>query len=113
MRVVRNEKTVRQLVSGLLIVALSVATAPFSFADVKKLTLLGTVTTTAGAIQLRGVPVAVEGTLFSGDRISSCSKASARVTLAQGPQLVLGPNTDLTVEKNGSSLKIVVRAGYV
>jgi hypothetical protein len=27
--------------------------------------------------------------------------------------LVLGPNTDLTVEKNGSSVKIVVRAGYV
>jgi len=64
-----------------------------------------------GAVQLRGIPVSGEGTLFAGDRIETSGEAYARIFLTDGPQLELWTDTDVRVDRDASGVRVSMNAG--
>jgi hypothetical protein len=70
-------------------------TTPLSAADFGK-TALGSVSA-VGNVQLRGISISQEGTLFAGDSIRAADKAYAKVLLKKGSKIEVGEKTEITV----------------
>jgi ferric-dicitrate binding protein FerR (iron transport regulator) len=66
-----------------------------------------------GAVQLRGVPISSEGTLFNGDRIETSGDAYVKVQFTDGSQLELGDDTDVRVDVGESTLQVAMNRGRV
>ena len=84
-------------VAVLLSVLLMVYTLPLSAADgTSRATSIGQVSA-RGAVDLRGVRISDDGTLFSGDRMNVGSGAYATVALKAGPRIEADSGSDVTV----------------
>jgi len=96
----------------ILSVLLVTYTLPLSAADVNSRGSIGSVTA-IGAVDLRGVRISGDGTLFSGDRMNVGSGAYAKVALGAGPNLEVGAGSDVTVSREADSVQVQMASGNV
>src|SRR5438477_2285420 len=67
--------------------------------------------TSVGSVQLRGVTVSNEGTLFSGDRLNVGAGSFASVLAGNGQKLSVGANSDVVVSREGDDTHITMVSG--
>jgi len=96
----------------LLVVLLVVTTMPLSAADVSRAASIGQVSAN-GAVDLRGVRISGDGTLFSGDRMNVGSGGYARVALGAGPRIEVGAGSDVTVTRESDKVQVTMASGNV
>jgi hypothetical protein len=72
--------------------------------------VLGSVSA-VGNVQLRGLTISQEGTLFAGDSIRAYQKAYAKVFLEKGSKLELDEQTDLKVNRDSQGVSIAMNTG--
>lgn len=100
-------------VTLLLVFLLVVYTMPLSAANgTSRATSIGQVSA-IGVVDLRGVRINGDGTLFSGDRVNVGAGAYARVTLGAGPKLEVGSGSDVTVTRESDSVQVNMASGNV
>ena len=107
----RSHNTTTRSIALVLVVLLTVCNLPLLAAD-KTSSTIGSVSS-AGNVQLRGVALSNEGTLFSGDRLSVGAGSYARVTAASGQKLEIGANSDVVVSREGNNTDLQMASGNV
>lgn len=96
-----------------LAIALTVGTMPLSAADFNSPNApMGSVSST-GSVQLRGVGIKGEGTLFSGDRLNVGAASYAKLTLDGGPKVEVGAGSELTVSRDANGVDLQMKSGTV
>src|SRR5689334_19812674 len=94
-----------------LVGLLTFCTLPLSAAD-KTASSIGSVTST-GSVQLRGIGLSNDGTLFSGDRLNVGPGSYARVVAGTGQKLEIGANSDVVVTRDGNNTTLQMASGNV
>jgi hypothetical protein len=103
----------RKLVAVALVLTTVLVTMPVSAADFSTpKTVIGSVSA-VGPVELRGVGISQEGTLFAGDSIRSGQKGYAKVLLGTGSKIELAEKTDVRVNRDAEGLKIAMNTGTV
>ena len=74
--------------------------------------VIGSVTS-VGSVQLRGVDIAKDATLFAGDVVTSRGDGYAKLTLRSGHSAELGANTAVTIGEIGSVVQLALASGSV
>jgi len=102
---------------GLMAVALILTTIcvtmPLSAADFSTTrTVIGSVSV-VGPVELRGVGISQEGTLFSGDSIRSREKGYAKVLIGTGSKIELNEKTNVSVNRDNRGVQIAMNSGTV
>jgi len=101
------------MVAVALVITTTFITLPVSAADfTTKKSLIGSISA-VGPVELRGVNISQEGTLFEGDHIRAGHKAYAKVLLATGSKLELNEKTDVSLNRDAQGIKIAMNAGTV
>src|SRR5262249_19342023 len=101
----------RKMVAVALTLTTVFITTPVSAVDFSTpKSVVGSVTA-AGPVELRGIGISQEGTLFAGDNIRSRQKGYAKILLATGSKMELGEQTDLSVNRDTDGIKIAMNAG--
>jgi len=101
----------RRVVAVALVVTTTLITMPVSGADFSaKRSVLGSVSA-VGPVELRGISISTEGTLFSGDSIRSREKGYAKVLLGSGSKIELSEKTDVSVNSDVQGVKIAMNGG--
>jgi hypothetical protein len=90
---------------------LIVQTVPLSAAEPSRASI-GSVSA-VGMVDLRGVAISGDGTLFSGDRMNVGSGAYAKVALTAGPKIEVDANSDVTVTKEDGNVLVRMASGNV
>lgn len=72
--------------------------------------LVGSVSV-AGPVQLRGVRIAREGTVFSGDTIDTDTDAWASLALTSGQHMELGSDTEVQVTSVDGAVRVAMNSG--
>jgi len=90
---------------------IGLVTMPVSGADFSSAkSVMGSVSA-VGPVELRGVGISQEGTLFVGDRIRSGQNSYAKVLFASGSKIELSEKTDVTVNRDAEGVKIAMNTG--
>jgi len=96
-----------------LLFSTALVTAPVSAAELAAPhASLGSVSG-VGPVSLRGVSVAQEGTIFSGDELQVGSKGYAKVMLVAGHRLELGADTKINIRQSEKNIVIQIKSGNV
>ncbi len=103
---------VERLIASTLVAVMVMFTMPVSAAEFGARDILGSVTA-FGPVELRGVAISQEGTLFAGDRILAHGDAYAKVSLTGGQSFELRENTELTVSDDGAVAQLAMVSGTV
>jgi hypothetical protein len=103
----------RRMVAVALVLTMTFITMPVSAADLASpRPAIGSISA-VGSVELRGLGISQEGTLFAGDSIRAHSKAYAKVLLEKGSKLELSEKTDLKVNRDAQGVQIAMNAGTV
>jgi hypothetical protein len=101
----------KKLVAVALVFTTVLVTLPVSAADFSsRKSVLGSVSA-VGPVELRGVGISQEGTLFAGDRIRAGQKGYAKVLLGTGSKIELAEETDVNIDRDGQGVKIAMNGG--
>jgi hypothetical protein len=96
-----------------LVVLMVVYTIPVSAEEVgSRAASIGSVSA-IGSVELRGVGIDGDGTLFSGDRMKVGSRAYARVALGAGRNFEVASGSDVTITREANSIQIHMASGNV
>ena len=74
--------------------------------------VLGSVSA-VGSVDVRGVGIAQEGTLFAGDSIRSHENGYAKVLVGTGSKIELYKNTDVRMNRDAKGVKIAMTTGTI
>jgi len=86
---------------------------PLSGADFSKSNpVIGSVKA-AGSVELRGVQISREGTLFAGDTIRTRTDGYARLVLSSGDKIEVAQNTDVNVNRDAQGVQIAMNTGVL
>jgi hypothetical protein len=66
-----------------------------------------------GSVDLRGVAIAGDGTVFSGDRLNVAPGAYAKVALGAGPKIEVDGGSDVTITRTGDNVQVQMASGNV
>jgi hypothetical protein len=99
----------QSLVALALVFTTTVVTMPLSAADYSK-SMLGSVNA-LGSVELRGIGISQEGTLFAGDNVRTRANGHANLLLSTGDKIEVAPNTDVNVNRDAQGVKIAMNAG--
>jgi hypothetical protein len=103
----------RRIVAVVLVFSTALITLPVSAADFTSAkSVIGSVSG-VGPVELRGVGISQEGTLFAGDRIRAGQKGYAKVLLGTGSKIELSELTDVNINRDGQGIKIAMNTGTV
>jgi hypothetical protein len=103
----------RKLVAAALVLSTALVTMPLSAADFStSKSVVGSVRA-VGPVQLRGVGISQEGTLFAGDSIRADQKGHAKILLGTGSKIELSEKTDLNVDRDAQGVKIAMNTGAI
>src|SRR5439155_4294063 len=97
-----------------LLLTTTLITMPLSGADFPNPArpVIGSVSA-VGPVDLRGIRISEEGTLFAGDSIRAEVKGYAKVLLGDSGKIELAENTDINVNHDDRGVKIAMNAGTV
>jgi hypothetical protein len=98
--------------TALSLVLLLTFTLPLTAADKTAHATIGSVSS-VGSVQLRGVALSTDGTLFSGDRLNVGPGSYARVIAGTGHKLEVGSNSDVVVSREGDNTNLEMASGNV
>ena len=102
----------RRLVAATLVLMTVFVTMPVSAADFSTTkTVIGSVSA-VGPVELRGIAISQEGTLFAGDSIRTNQKGLAKVLLGSG-KIELLEKTSISVNRDAQGVKIAMNAGII
>jgi hypothetical protein len=102
-----------RIVALALVLTTTCLTMPVSAADLyKPKPVLGSVSAT-GRVEVRGISITEENTLFAGDSIKSLDKAYAKVLLRNGSKLELAEKTEIHVQPEGDVVQIAMTTGMM
>jgi hypothetical protein len=85
---------------------------PLSAAEISRAASIGQVSAN-GAVDLRGVRINGDGTLFSGDRMNVGSGGYAKIALGSGPRVEVGAGSDVTVTREADKVQVNMASGNV
>jgi len=103
----------RRIVAVALVLTTTFITMPLSAADFSSAKpVIGSISV-VGAVDLRGVRMSQEGTLFAGDSIRAHDKGYAKILLGTGSKIELSEKTDLSVNRDAQGVKIAMNTGTV
>jgi len=106
-----NEGLVRSITALLLVFFLMIPAMPISAAESSSIAeVLGSVSG-AGNLQLRGVAVDHEGTLFAGDDLRAGVKSHAKVILKNGSKVELFSDTRCVVSRVNQGIELNLLSG--
>jgi hypothetical protein len=88
-KVMRMQRKITQVIALSLVVLTVLSTTPVTAAELTSKNNIGSVSA-VGAVQLRGVPINSEGTLFSGDPLNVGASSYAKLVLTEGPKVEVG-----------------------
>jgi hypothetical protein len=101
----------RQVVAVALVATIGLVTMPVSAADFSSTrSVIGSVSA-VGPVELRGIGISQEGTLFGGDHIRSGQNSYAKVLFGTGSKVELSEKTDVTVNRDAEGVKIAMNGG--
>jgi len=101
----------RRMVAVALVFSTVLITMPVSAADfTTPRSVIGSVSA-VGPVELRGVGISQEGTLFAGDRIRAGQKGYAKVLLGTGSKIEISEQTDVNVGRDTQGVKIAMNTG--
>jgi hypothetical protein len=101
----------RRLTAVALVLSIAFITMPVSAADFStRNSAIGSVSA-VGLVDLRGVGISQEGTLFAGDSVRAHEKGFANVLLGTGSKIELSEKTDITVNRDAQGVKIAMNTG--
>jgi hypothetical protein len=96
------------LVASTVLITMPVSAADFSTAK----SVIGSISA-VGPVELRGVSISQEGTLFAGDSIRAGQKGYAKVLLGSGIKVELSEKTDVKFNRDAQGVKIAMNTGIV
>jgi hypothetical protein len=103
----------RKLLAVALLLTTTLITMPVSAADFSTpKAVIGSVSA-VGSVDLRGVGISQEGTLFSGDTIRANEKGYAKVLLGTGSKIELYEKTAVNVTRDAQGVKIAMNTGTI
>jgi hypothetical protein len=103
----------QQFTAVTLVLLLITYTMPLSASDPQSKQALGSVNV-VGSVELRGIPLRTEGTLFAGDQIRVNDGGYAKLLFANGQKLEAGPKTLFVVTgRAGGTIEVELRSGKV
>src|SRR5437764_1284409 len=103
----------RRIVAVALVLTTTFITMPLSAADFSTTRpVIGSVSV-VGSVDLRGVGISQEGTLFAGDSISAHEKGYAKVLLGTGSKIELSEKTSVRVNRDSQGVLIAMNSGLV
>jgi hypothetical protein len=103
----------RKTIAVALVFSTLLVTMPVTAADFgNSKSVIGSVSA-VGPVELRGVGISQEGTLFSGDRIRAGQKGYAKVLLGTGNKIELQEKTDVSINRDAKGIQIAMNAGTV
>lgn len=108
----RSHNTSSRMTALSLVFLLTFCTLPLSAADKTAHATIGSVSS-VGSVQLRGVALSNDGTLFSGDRLNVGPGSYARVLAGTGHKLEVGANSDVVVSREGDNTNLQMASGNV
>ncbi len=96
-----------------LVLTTTLVTLPVSASDLSSpKPVLGSVSV-VGLVEVRGVLISQEGTLFPGDSIRSREKGYAKILFGSGSKVELAEKTDINVNPDSQGVKIAMNTGNV
>src|SRR5215470_4628776 len=102
----------RRLIAATLVLMTVFVTMPVSASDFStSKTVIGSVSG-VGLVELRGIAISQEGTLFPGDTIRSGQKGFAKVLLGGG-KIELLEKTSINVHRDAQGVKVAMNAGMI
>jgi hypothetical protein len=103
----------RRIVALTMVLMTALVTMPLSAADFStSKSVIGSVSA-VGPVELRGIGISQEGTLFPGDSIRSGQKGYAKVLLGTGGKIELGEKTDVKVGRDAQGIKVAMNTGTI
>src|SRR5215471_6944656 len=101
-----------RLIAATLVLMTVFVTMPVSASDLStSKTVIGSVSA-VGPVELRGITISQEGTLFPGDTIRSGQKGFAKVLLGSG-KIELLEKTNISVNRDAQGVKVTMNAGMM
>jgi predicted nucleic acid-binding Zn-ribbon protein len=88
----------------------ALGTTPRFLAAAEPRAAIGSVTS-VGSVELRGIPVVHDATLFAGDVVRSGPNSSAKLALSSGHKVELGSNSEVTVGETGVLAEVALALG--
>src|SRR2546428_13629343 len=104
--------TLKRIVALALVLTTTLITMPLTAADLSTQKPMGSVSA-VGSVQLRGLSISQEGTLFAGDIVRSGDKAYAKVLLRNGSKIELAEKTEVSVKPDNQGVLIAMNTGTV
>ena len=102
----------RRLIAATLVLMTVFVTMPVSAADFSTTkTVIGSVSA-VGQVELRGIAISQEGTLFAGDSINTNQRGFAKVLLGSG-KIELLEKTNIQVNRDAQGVKVAMNAGMI
>jgi len=106
-------RTIRGLMAVGLASLMVLVTMPLSAADFSTARpVIGSVSA-VGSVELRGVGISQEGTLFSGDSVRANVKGYAKVLIGTGSKIELSEKTDVRFKRDAQGIQIAMNSGLV
>ncbi len=103
----------RRIVAVAMVFATAFVTMPVSAADFDTTkSVIGSVSA-VGPVELRGIGISQEGTLFAGDSIRAGHKGYAKIVLGTGSKIELAEKTDVNFNRDAQGVKIAMTTGTV
>ena len=103
----------RRILAVVLVLTMTFVAMPLSAADFPiTAPAIGSVSS-VGSVDLRGVGISEETTLFAGDNIRSHEDGTANVLLGTGSKIELSSDTDVNVSRDRLGVKIAMNTGTV
>src|SRR5215471_7768413 len=101
-----------RLIAATLVLMTVFVTMPVSASDFStSKTVIGSVSA-VGPVELRGIAISQEGTLFPGDSIRTSQKGFAKVLLGSG-KIELLEKTNIQVNRDAQGVKVAMNAGMI
>lgn len=103
----------RRIVAVALVLTTTFITMPVSAADFPAAKpVIGSVSA-IGPVELRGVVISQEGTLFAGDSIRSLGKGYAKVAFTSGNKIEMNENAQVQVSSDKEGTRVLLAAGNI
>jgi hypothetical protein len=96
-----------------LVVTTLFVTMPVSAADFPAAKSVIGMVSGVGPVELRGINISQEGTLFAGDRVRAGYKGYAKLLLGNGSKIELAEHTDVSLNRDEQGIQIAMNTGTV
>lgn len=107
-----ERSTLSRLLTLFVVVLMTFATTAHSVAAAERVAAIGSVTA-VGAVDLRGVPVTLDATIFAGDALRAGKNSAASLALASGFKVEVSAESEIIVDGSAAGADVALSEGSV